>query len=156
MVELPASHWDSEHAPGPGGAPGHRWVLVVEAHPALRTQIGRALRRAGLQVDFADGPEAAVSRADARRYAVAVLDVDLPEGAGLALCRRLARGRRTGLRLPVLALTTTATLRRRLHARFAGARACLSRPVQLERFVNTVWALAASAGRDASPPPPRP
>ena len=138
MIELPAMLWNgrNEHVPG------HPRVLVLEARPALRNQIGRALRRAGLEVDFAADAEEAARRADTRRYAVAVLDIDLPGGAALTLCRRLARGRGKGIRLPVLALSTTATPRRRLHARLAGARACLARPMPLERFVRTVCLLA--------------
>jgi DNA-binding response OmpR family regulator len=153
MIEQPAMLWDGRNEHVPGHRLGQPRVLVLEARPALRSQIGRALRRAGLEVDFAADAEEAALRADTRRYAMAVLDMDLPGGAALRLCRRLARGRCKGIRLPVLALSTTATRRRRLHARLAGARACLARPMQLERFVQTVWTLVAGASVSEVPPP---
>jgi len=140
MLHLPALLWNPEIPRLPRGqAHARPTVLVVESRQALRRQMGLALRRGGLEVDFADDAHDAAARAGATRYAAAVLDVDLTRPDGLALCRRLARG----AGIPVIAVCATATLAGRLRARLAGARACLVRPMGLERFVRTVWALAA-------------
>ncbi len=139
MLHLPALLWDSAlPAYGHGGCDTRPRVLIVESRHALRSQMGLALRRAGLDVDFAADDAEARARAHGARYAAAVLDVDLARPDGLALCRELARD----ARVPVVAACATATLTGRLRARLAGARACLVRPMDLEDFVHTVWALA--------------
>jgi len=139
MLHLPALLRDSTR---PAFAYTHAGddprVLIVEPRQALRRQMGLALRRAGLEVDFAAHAGEAEARAGTARYAAAVLDVDLSHPQGLALCRRLARG----AAVPVVAVCASATLVGRLRARLAGARACLVRPMELEDFVRTVRGLA--------------
>jgi DNA-binding response OmpR family regulator len=116
-------------------------VLVAEPRPALRRQIGLALRRAGLEVDFAADVGDAMFLASRHDYRVVVLDPEMQARQGLDLCRDLTRGM-TGTAPAVVALSRSGSIVARLRARLAGARACLVRPLSLEQFVDTVCRLS--------------
>src|ERR1700685_811007 len=64
-------------------------VLVVEDEAKLANLLRRGLRREGMAVDVASDGEAALTRATSTAYDVILLDVMLPGGDGLELCRAL-------------------------------------------------------------------
>ncbi len=76
-------------------------ILVVDDDPQIRDVLGVALERAGYKTLMArDGAEG-LSKAQAQRPDLAVLDIGLPEMDGLALCREI----RADSELPILFLT---------------------------------------------------
>ena len=76
-------------------------ILVVDDDPQIRDVLGVALERAGYKTIMArDGAEG-LSKAQAQRPDLAVLDIGLPEMDGLALCREI----RADSDLPILFLT---------------------------------------------------
>ena len=69
-----------------------RRVLVVEDEPTIAESVAARLRAEGFAVEVAgDGPGAVAAARRTQPDAV-VLDVMLPDGSGLDLCRRIRRG----------------------------------------------------------------
>src|SRR5262249_8078169 len=66
-------------------------VLVVEDDPGLRLALRRALEGAGYEVAAAGDAVTAAERFAGVRPHLVVLDLMLPRGDGLELCRRLRR-----------------------------------------------------------------
>ena len=87
-------------------------VLVVDDEPAIRALVTKIVERAGHPVDSArDGAEA-IEKLEQSRYAVAVLDLMMPNVDGYALIEYLkARG---GVRPAIIVISAgdTAALRR--------------------------------------------
>jgi two-component system OmpR family response regulator len=76
-------------------------ILVADDDPHIRDVIGFALRRAGMEPEMArDGAEA-LRLFRTRRFALAVLDIGMPEMDGLDLCGEI---RKTS-QLPILFLS---------------------------------------------------
>jgi DNA-binding NarL/FixJ family response regulator len=68
-----------------------RTILVVDDDPAFRELAGRFLADLGLQVAAqADSASSAIAMAEATRPDAALVDVDLPDGDGIALAGALA------------------------------------------------------------------
>jgi DNA-binding response OmpR family regulator len=96
-------------------------VLVVEDDLPLGEQLVRGLNRAGCRVEFVQSAGDALRRVDAD---VVLLDLGLPDGDGVDLCRRL-RERTTA---PILVVTARDTERERVTALDAGADDYLAKP----------------------------
>ena len=116
-------------------------VLVAEPRPALRLQIGHALRQAGMDADFAVNSEEAHIKALNGHYDVAILNPDMESNGSHALCRKLSRGSGR-VPLPVITLCDRESSMQRIRALISGAQACLVRPLSSEDFVSTVWQMA--------------
>ncbi|HEY6910739.1 MAG TPA: ATP-binding protein [Myxococcales bacterium] len=114
-------------------------VLHVEDDEATRFVVRRVLESAGFQVrSAATSAEAAslVAGAD-----VAVLDMNLPDGSGIDLCRAIKAGPR-GQRMPVMILSATSTAQEdRARGLEMGADAYLTHPLEPMVLVATVRAL---------------
>lgn len=78
-------------APRPQQATSPIRVLIVEDHPGVREGIIRRLEaEANIEVIAAVGTVGeAITSAEALKPDVAVLDVELPDGNGIALCQRM-------------------------------------------------------------------
>jgi sigma-B regulation protein RsbU (phosphoserine phosphatase) len=63
-------------------------ILIVEDDPAMRRAIERVLRSVGETVSV-EGVAEALAQVAARRYAVALVDIQLPDGDGYDLCQKL-------------------------------------------------------------------
>ena len=68
-------------------------LLLVEDDPAIARTVAYALQREGFQVDHVLLMREALARltAPSHRYAAAIVDVGLPDGSGLDLCREVRR-----------------------------------------------------------------
>lgn len=67
-------------------------ILVVEDESDLATVIADSLRRDGYAIDIAGDAAAAVTMASVNSYDLICLDLNLPDGDGLDVCRRIAAG----------------------------------------------------------------
>jgi sigma-B regulation protein RsbU (phosphoserine phosphatase) len=87
------------------GLPDVPRVLIVEDDPAMRRAIERVLRSLG-ETTSVEGVAEALAQVAARRYAVALVDLELPDGDGYDLCQRLrALSRETDVILMTGSLT---------------------------------------------------
>jgi DNA-binding response OmpR family regulator len=82
-------------------------VLIVEDETALVELLRYNLEQAGFRVVEAEDGETALLQVRAEQPALVVLDLMLPEGDGLEICRIL-RGERETAALPIVMLTAKA------------------------------------------------
>ena len=67
-------------------------VLVVDDEPQILRALRTSLRGAGYDVETADTAEAALAAAAMRPPEAVILDLVLPDGSGIEVCRELRRG----------------------------------------------------------------
>ncbi len=120
-------------------------ILVVEDDAATREALAATLGAFGADVTTA--ASAADGRAVLRRTRadVIVSDIGLPAEDGCTFIRKLrAREKRAkaAARLPALALTAHTTERERVRALAAGFDRHLGKPIEFDRLVSTIRALA--------------
>lgn len=137
-----------EHAPAgdprslPGAQSDHTGALVLavgESHGVGRAL--KALELQGFNTCVAGTTGDALASIAAAAPAVVLIDMDLPDGGALALCRRMKRD--TGTRLiPLLLLHDPEQRQHRIDAIAAGADAFVAKPVDLEELVVRVRACA--------------
>jgi two-component system response regulator MprA len=113
-------------------------ILVVDDDLAVRRSIDRALRLEGYEVDtVASGGEALEAVASNSPDAL-VLDLQLPDLDGLAVCRRI---REAGDDIPILMLTARHGIDDRVQGLDAGADDYLVKPFALEELLARLRAL---------------
>jgi signal transduction histidine kinase len=88
----------------PTVGPARVSVLVVDDTPANLVALGAVLSPLGLRVVEAHSGAEAIARASEESFAVALLDVQMPEMDGLEVARRL-RETPTGAELPIIFIT---------------------------------------------------
>lgn len=100
-------------------------VLLVEDALDLATGVINRLARSGVVCDLAKSLDEAQDYQAVQNYDALVLDINLPDGSGLALLRDL---RASGDRTPVLMLTALGSVEDRVHALDLGADDYLTKP----------------------------
>jgi DNA-binding response OmpR family regulator len=118
-------------------------ILVVDDHVELQSLLERSLERDGHEVLVAGDVAAARTLLGAHRVDLLVLDLGLPDGSGLGLCREL---RDAGSTLPVLVLTAQTRVAARVESLDAGADDHLGKPFAVAELRARVRALARRAG----------
>jgi two-component system OmpR family response regulator len=113
-------------------------VLVVDDHAEVLDLLLRALASDGHAVLGAANVSEARSLVAVANPDVIVLDVALPDGSGIELCREL---RRTGQRAPILLLTAHSSVAERVNGLEAGADDFLGKPFALAELRARVRAL---------------
>jgi DNA-binding response OmpR family regulator len=116
-------------------------VLVVEDDPGLGPLLARGLRLHHHAVDLAPSFETATEAAAGTAYDVVCLDLGLPDGDGLDLCRRLRAA--DGLLRPrrILALTARDAVASRIAGLDAGADDYLTKPFDFDELIARLRAL---------------
>src|SRR3954471_10743549 len=114
-------------------------VLIVDDHPPTRDLLTRSMTRVG-HVAVAEATcRAATERLASEQFEVAILDVMLPDGSGMDLCRSLRSG---GCAVPILLLTARGGVGDRVAGLDAGADDYLAQPFAIAELVARVRALA--------------
>jgi len=113
-------------------------VLVVEDDAALGTVIQRGLVEEGHAVDWERTRTAALRAVAINTYSLVVLDLGLPDGNGLEVCRQL---RADGSPARVLILTARDTLSDKVGGLDAGADDYLTKPFDFPELAARVRAL---------------
>ncbi len=116
-------------------------LLLVEDDVDVAAGLGDYLGARGVEVDFACTAAQARARALAAAFDVFVLDVNLPDRDGFALCRELKRD--LGLGQPVVFLTAMGQLDDKLEGFDAGAIDYVVKPFAPAELLARIRALAA-------------
>ena len=117
-------------------------ILIVDDSETIRQEVARALTNAGFSVVEASDGIDALERIGEGKFALVILDVNMPRLGGLDLLDRLHSDPKTTT-LPVIMLTTEAQRSMIERAKAAGARGWLIKPVKMEHLVIAVTKLAA-------------
>jgi signal transduction histidine kinase len=104
-------------------------VLVVEDNPVNQRVIELMLRRAGLEVAFADNGADGAARALSESWSLVLMDVRMPGLDGMEATRRIRTGL-AGRPLPIVALTANAMAEDRAACQAAGMDDFLAKPVR--------------------------
>lgn len=112
-------------------------VLLVDNEPDYLDLVGRILEAEGCRVVTAGDAREALAAAAAHSLDLAVLDVNLPDLDGYALCReiRLASDHED---LPVLFLSVRDGMKDIIRGIAAGGRDFLTKPVRRQELVTAV------------------
>lgn len=123
-------------------------ILLVEDEPEIRRLNRSALVRAGYRVHTAD----TLSRANALlgecAFSLIVLDILLPDGSGLDLCREI----RAGMNAPILFLTSLGESEQIVRGLRAGGDDYMVKPYRIEELLARVEALLRRASQTVHPP----
>jgi DNA-binding NtrC family response regulator len=110
-----------------------RSILIVEDEEIIRTTLREFLTGEGYSVADAGTVADAIKLARHRDFDVAICDVQLPDGDGIALLRRLQQ---VNLETSALVITAYATVENAVEAFKAGAFDYLVKPVIFEDLAN--------------------
>jgi DNA-binding NtrC family response regulator len=110
-----------------------RSILIAEDEEIIRTTLREFLTGEGYSVSDAGTVADALKLARQRDFDVAICDVQLPDGDGIALLRRLQQ---VNLETSVLVITAYATVENAVDAFKAGAFDYLVKPVIFEDLAN--------------------
>ncbi|WP_299845997.1 response regulator transcription factor [uncultured Paracoccus sp.] len=113
-------------------------LLVIEDEPDLAEAVGSYLRAAGHAVDLALTAADAEAALAATGYDLAVLDLQLPDGEGLAILRQL---RERGVQTPMLITTARDRITERIAGLEAGADDYLVKPYDLDEMQARILAI---------------
>jgi DNA-binding response OmpR family regulator len=119
-------------------------VLVIEDSAPTRDLLVRSLEDAGMTVVTAARRATGLRQATTADHDVIVLDLMLPDGDGLELCREL---RSAGISTPILCLTARAEVSDRVRGLDAGADDYLRKPFALAELQARIRALARRGGQ---------
>jgi DNA-binding response OmpR family regulator len=120
-------------------------ILIVDDDPKVLASLRLYLEHAGYEVAAAQDGERALAAARSAAPDLVVLDVMLPRGDGLMVCRRL----RAESSVPILFLTARATEEERLEGLDLGADDYVTKPFSPRELVARVRAiLRRSQGED--------
>jgi two-component system OmpR family response regulator len=119
-------------------------ILVVEDTPRVGDVIGHALRAEGHHVSLVATRAAAMDALAQASFDLAIVDIGLPDGSGLDLCREL---RAAGSQLPILVLTARTGIDDRVSGLDAGADDYLGKPFASAELAARVRALGRRGPR---------
>jgi len=120
-------------------------ILVVEDEIDLASAIAASLRRDGYATDVAGDATSAIDLASVNSYDLVCLDLNLPDGDGLDVCRRVAAGTRhsfdPGPPPKIIMLTARGSVEDRIRGLDQGADDYLAKPFSLGELGARIRAL---------------
>jgi two-component system OmpR family response regulator len=123
-------------------------MLVVEDDPVVGPDLVQALTQAGFVVDLATDGQDAWYRGSVEDYALAVLDLGLPQLDGLSVLRRW---RTEGRTFPVLVVSARSDWTEKVEGMQAGADDYVGKPFAMGELVVRARNLVRRAAGHASP-----
>jgi two-component system, OmpR family, KDP operon response regulator KdpE len=120
----------------------HPRVLVVDDEPQIVRALKVVLREAGYETVPAETVEEALDRASVRPPDAAILDLVLPDGTGIELCRKL----REWSEMPILLLSAVGDEDEKVRALEAGADDYVVKPFAPRELVARLQAALRRAG----------
>jgi CheY-like chemotaxis protein len=122
-------------------------ILLVEDDPMNCEVASGLLRNAGLEVDIAGDGAAAVRMVAARRYALILMDVQMPVMDGIQATRRI-RAMPEFSDLPIVAMTANSFAEDKANCMAAGMSDFLAKPTPPAMLFSTVLATLRRSARD--------
>jgi two-component system KDP operon response regulator KdpE len=117
-------------------------VLVVDDEPQIVRGLRVVLRREGYEVEAAESKSEALDAVAVRPPDAMVLDLVLPDGSGVEVCREV----RTWSQLPILVLSALGDEREKVKALDAGADDYVTKPFGTDELVARLRAVLRRAG----------
>lgn len=122
-------------------SPDRRSVLIVEDDPKIARILADALTSAGYAPDIAQDADCALQSFHATRPAVVLLDLNLPGGDGLNLCRQF----RSRSDVPILMITARVDEDDRITGLTAGADDYICKPFSPREVIARIDAVVRRA-----------
>ncbi len=123
-------------------------VLVVDDEPQIVRGLKIILRGAGYAVEAADTKADALAALAARPPDALVLDLVLPDGQGVDVCREV----RTWSRLPIVVLSAVGDEREKVRALDAGADDYITKPFGTDELLARLRAVLRRSGDGGGSP----
>ena len=128
-------------------------VLVVDDNPLTRKAIGQILQSVGAAAILAGGSTEALEllrklRAQGTAYDIAIVDLQMPDSDGLTFAQAMAA--QTGVRVPIVLLTSSPEASTGEHPAHLNIHACVTKPVRRNALLNAC-ARAINDIADAQP-----
>jgi two-component system KDP operon response regulator KdpE len=112
-------------------------VLVVDDEPQILRALRTSLRGAGYEIETAETVAGALASAAMRPPEAVILDLVLPDGSGIDVCREL----RTWSAAPVIVLSAVGEERQKIAALDAGADDYVTKPVGIDELLARLRAV---------------
>lgn len=127
-------------------------ILVAEDNETNRMILSKILEYAGHSTELAENGEQALDMLEAKRYDLAIIDMQMPVMTGLDAIKiyRMTVRKNTGM--PIAILTANATIEARRECEEAGADAFLTKPIDVSALLDMVVRLTATQSGDAPKP----
>jgi two-component system, OmpR family, KDP operon response regulator KdpE len=122
-------------------------VLVVDDEPQILRALETTLRGAGYAVETAAKAAEALARAAARPPEAVILDLVLPDGSGVDVCREL----RGWLQSPIVVLSVVSEEHEKVAALDAGADDYVTKPFGVDELLARLRAALRRAGPSTEP-----
>lgn len=122
-------------------------VLIVEDHREIARWLQAELAHYHWRAEIAETVELAVAMARRQSYPVILLDIMLPDGDGIALCRRL----RSFTNAAILMVTAKIDVRDRVRALDDGADDYIVKPFAVEELLARIRAVLRRSSGDRGP-----
>jgi two-component system KDP operon response regulator KdpE len=122
-------------------------VLVVDDEQQILRALQTSLRGAGYEVETADTAQGALAAAAMRPPEAVILDLVLPDGSGIEVCREL----RTWSTAPVIVLSAVGEEREKVAALDAGADDYVTKPVGIDELLARLRAALRRTAPGAEP-----
>ncbi len=143
------------HTQRRSGEVGVHRVLVTEDNAVNQKVARRMLMGLGCRVDVAGNGREALALVEAVPYDLVFMDVQMPDMDGLEATAEIRkRERKTGARVPIVAMTAHAMASDRERCLAAGMDDYLSKPVQRRDLVRVIQAHTRRAGDPTLTPDP--
>jgi two-component system sensor histidine kinase/response regulator len=141
---LVTRHLLREGAPGPGSLN----ILLAEDNAVNQQLVKRLLEKRGHRVTIAETGRRALELLEENRFELVLMDVQMPEISGLQATALIRENeRRTGNRIPIIAMTAHAMSGDEQRCLDAGMDAYVSKPLKIEKLVRVIQQVI-SAARD--------
>ena len=122
-------------------------MLVVDDEPQILRALRTSLRGAGYEVETAETAETALATAAMRPPDAFILDLVLPDGSGIDVCREL----RKWSSAPVILLSAVGEEREKIAALDAGADDYVTKPVGIDELLARLRAVLRRAAPSGDP-----
>jgi two-component system KDP operon response regulator KdpE len=122
-------------------------ILVVDDEPQILRAVRTSLQAVGYDVDVAETAAAALTSAAVRPPDAVILDLVLPDGNGIEVCRELRRWTTA----PVLVLSAVGDEQEKVAALDAGADDYITKPFGVEELLARIRAALRRVDRAAEP-----